>query len=236
MQRPRTPARIADSLNRQLNSYALAAAAAGVGMLAFAQSVEAKIVYTPAHRLIHGGDPGIRRLDLNHDGIADFTFQNWSVYGTDVQLATLSVLPSGGNGIRGYGGSGAFSFRFASALRAGTRIGPKDRFISEHSGDWMLRASYGWGQWINVDNRYLGFRFSVNGRTHYGWARLNVHSNPKTYAITALLTGYAYETIANKPIIAGKTHGKNAATLQPASLGHLARGAPAIRAWRSVAH
>ncbi len=51
-------------------------------------------------------------------------------------------------------------------------------------------------------------------------------------SMKALLTGYAYETIPNKPIIAGKTHGKDVITLEPASLGHLARGASAIPAWR----
>jgi hypothetical protein len=39
------------------------------------------------------------------------------------------------------------------------------------------------------------------------------------------LTGYAYETIPNKPIIAGKTKGPDVFTVQPGSLGHLARGA-----------
>jgi uncharacterized repeat protein (TIGR03803 family) len=47
------------------------------------------------------------------------------------------------------------------------------------------------------------------------------------------LTGYAYETIANKSIIAGKTKGPDVVTVQPASLGHLARGASAIPAWRA---
>jgi len=54
----------------------------------------------------------------------------------------------------------------------------------------------------------------------------------RRYYITATLTGYAYETIPNKPIIAGKTHGKDVITLQDASLGHLAAGASAILAWR----
>jgi len=52
-------------------------------------------------------------------------------------------------------------------------------------------------------------------------------------SITATLTGYAYETIPNKPIIAGKTHGPDVITLQDASLGHLARGASAIPSWRA---
>jgi hypothetical protein len=57
---------------------------------------------------------------------------------------------------------------------------------------------------------------------------LNVSSNPENYKITATLTGYAYETVPNKPIIAGKTKGPDVITVQPdtapGSLGRLALG------------
>jgi hypothetical protein len=50
--------------------------------------------------------------------------------------------------------------------------------------------------------------------------------------LAATVLGYAYETVPNKPIIAGKTGGADVITPQPASLGHLATGAPAIPIWR----
>lgn len=66
---PRT--NLPDSLHRQLNMYARAAGAAGVGALALAQGAEAKIVYTPANlKIVQNG--GLITFDLNHDGIADF--------------------------------------------------------------------------------------------------------------------------------------------------------------------
>ena len=50
MKRPaRVPAQLSQSLNQRVHAYALAASAAGVGVLALAQPAEAKIVYTPAH-------------------------------------------------------------------------------------------------------------------------------------------------------------------------------------------
>jgi hypothetical protein len=66
---PRKTANLSDSVHHQLNKYALAAGAAGVGALALAQPAGAKIVYTPAHIGI-----GLRKvgIDLNHDGITDF--------------------------------------------------------------------------------------------------------------------------------------------------------------------
>jgi hypothetical protein len=38
------------------------------------------------------------------------------------------------------------------------------------------------------------------------------------------LTGYAYETIPGKPIIAGETKGPDVITMQPGSPGRLALG------------
>jgi hypothetical protein len=57
------------------------------------------------------------------------------------------------------------------------------------------------------------------------------------------LSGYAYETIPNKPIIAGKTKGPEeitqtrdaalpATSPQPATLSALAMGAPGLSIWR----
>jgi hypothetical protein len=61
-------ANLSEALHHHLNMYAIAAGAAGVGILALAQPAEGKIVYTPAHK---NAVLGIN-LDLNHDGIADF--------------------------------------------------------------------------------------------------------------------------------------------------------------------
>ena len=68
---PRKTANLSESTNRQLNKYALAAGAAGVGLLALVPPTEAKIIYTPAHIHIKVNG-GLVELDLNHDGINDF--------------------------------------------------------------------------------------------------------------------------------------------------------------------
>jgi hypothetical protein len=90
-------------------------------------------------------------------------------------------------------------------------------------------------------------KFKIHGRNHFGWARLTVFENG--YGLQATLTGYAYETIANKAIIAGRTKGANDAasedfgpgasltnpipdTPQPASLGVLALGAQGVPLWQ----
>jgi len=94
------------------------------------------------------------------------------------------------------------------------------------------------GNWINVTNRYLGLKFLIKGKVHYGWARLNV--TVVQSKLTVILTGYAYETITGRSIIAGRTKGPaedrndlgpaslTAPTWKPATLGALALGAPGL--------
>jgi hypothetical protein len=72
----------------------------------------------------------------------------------------------------------------------------------------------------------------------------SVHQQLNMYALAASATGYAYETIPNKSIIAGKTKGpddgtveeSNAAltvpTSKPATLGLLALGSSGLSIWR----
>jgi hypothetical protein len=189
-------------------------------VLALVQSAEAKIIYTKTHHVI--GANGVYNLDLNHDGVTDFEIKNFTSY-TDTYAAFLSALPAQrSNAVVGL-------TPYAYALRPGVTVGPKQPF----SGALMVWARTDgpqYGSWIDVCGRYLGLKFRIKGKVHYGWARLNVRVSH--ISITATLTGYAYETIANKAIIAGKTKGADVITVQPASLGHLAAGASAIQAWR----
>src|SRR5580692_2491567 len=71
----RAPSNLSESVHHQLNTYALAATAAGVGMLAFVQPSEAEIVYTPAHLAIKANG-GLFSFDLDHNGVSDFGISN----------------------------------------------------------------------------------------------------------------------------------------------------------------
>ena len=243
--RPRAVAELSESVNHQLNMYALAAGTTGVGLLALASPADAKIVYTPAHEVVRFLLP----LDLNHDGTVDFTlyrgygeggnFQFLDVCQT-VRVNTLS------SGFSCYGSTNmvrekrGVRQRAAAALPRGAKIQTGNLFYANR-----LRLGYHctcgsggtfwYGPWVNdgkgVKHRYLGLKFKVKGKFHFGWARLTVEV-PHFYNFTATLTGYAYETIPGKAIIAGQTKGPNVTTVDPVSLGHLAAGASAIPAWR----
>jgi hypothetical protein len=239
---PRTPADLSESTNRKLNMYALAASAAGV--LASTLPAEAKIVYTKMRVEISPSQTSLK-LDLNHDGITDFSFSNADAIG---YVNFLKILPAArGNAIWGAG-------KNASALSAGVRIGPKGLFQPGHSimaGEpycYSYCSSSSLGRWKNVTSRYLGLKFLINGEVHFGWARFNVTNERgiKAGGVYAALTGYAYETVPNRSIIAGDTKGPNhiaglrlpdpgtpgKAKRTIATLGVLARGAQALDIWR----
>jgi hypothetical protein len=243
----RAAAHLSTTLEKTLVAYAAAASAAGVGTLALASPAEAKIVYTPA--ALHLVPNSTLNLDLNHDGINDFklydTFSggSHSTYGGMLNGKPLNQ----GNAVWGTG-------KYASALAAGVRIGPPGQFQTGHNlmvkNDYRCSSTCNYGTqgpWGNATGRYLGFKFVINGKTHYGWARLNVTCTSR--GPYALLTGYAYETVANKPIVTGQTKGADAAEVtnsgqaspapflvpEPArGLGLLAQGFKGLGIWRNI--
>ncbi len=230
---------LSSSLEHGLSMYALAASAAGVSLLALAQPAAAKIVYMRANVSIPPQTYTPVFLDVNRDGVNDFSFINYSVFGAHFGSIYLRVAPVvTGNGVRGNGHS-------ASALRTGVPIGRQKQFpvFAQNMAVYFSyqssggKSSHGFiGPWANdgkgVKSRYLGLKFLIKGRTHYGWARLTV--TVKKAQFFGMLTGYAYETVPNKPIITGKTKGPDVIPVQPASLGDLARGASAGLAWRKA--
>jgi len=241
--RPRTTANLSDSIHHRLNMYALAASAAGVGVLALAQPIEAKIVYTPADVKI-GYIP--YNLDLNHDGVVDFQIETG--YSSNRYFHTQDVFafaPSSQGNNKMADAKSKNGKGLARALKPGVRIGPK-QFKPQYDGGFMVWRTFRHGsfsttgQWINVKNRYLGLAFQINGKIHYGWARLDVKVTNQSPPFDAVITGYAYETIPGKSIIAGATKGPedaeatavNSHTQAPATLGALAFGAPGLSIWR----
>ncbi len=243
--KPRTTADLPQPITRQLNMYAAAASAAGVGILALAPAAQAKIVYTPTHQVI--GPGGSYQLDLNHDGITDFTILESETSSAGKRSNCLCVAPAPGraNGVWGF--LSVYGVEYALALKQGTTISGAGRFRRQgHKGIGMIRTiasrTQPIGDWVNVTDRYLGLQFHINGKYHYGWARLSAKVTG-SFKNQAVLTGYAYETIPKKSIVAGQTKGTDDSDIaptaslavparEPATLSMLALGAPALSIWR----
>lgn len=233
----RPKADISNTLDRKLVGYAAAAAAAGVAVLAGAPPAAAEVVYTPANVSIRNGPYGI---DLNHDGTVDYTLEICgNLCGASDHEDVLELILGKGNQVLSNG----------KALAHGALIGPGDKFTSNTSYGGVNLAvagqyskSWFFGEWAPGINKYLGFKFLINGQVHYGWARMKVtdwyHPNG-----VVLLEGYAYETIAGKGLPAGLVQRSEALPALGtemlvasgagwATLGMLARGSAGLEMWR----
>jgi hypothetical protein len=231
----RSQARLTARMDKKIIAYA---AAAGAGLL-IGQPAEGKIVYTPANIQVHS--PNYKfGLDVNHDGIRDFFFYLFEApRGSEgLRISTTKLFPH--NGIMGTDG-------FASALSSGVTVGPGQVFQSNRSLDMANDLCESFcstsGNWANAQDKYLGLRFVIQGKVHYGWVRMNV--NAKSLFTTTFITGIAFETTPNQAIITGQTQEADVLeprTFQPAklsnpshhaaTLGVLAQGARGMDLWR----
>jgi hypothetical protein len=104
MSRSSSPSRmisqVSSSLEKRLNLYSLAASTAGLSVLALAQPAEAKIVYTKTHHVI--GLNHAYKLDLTHDGTADFLIQETQTGSVGFLVNRLAVKEPPGNAVVGY--------------------------------------------------------------------------------------------------------------------------------------
>jgi hypothetical protein len=241
---PRTTAELSHSFHRRLNAYALAASAAGVGMLALTPTAEAKIVFTRVHKTIpYNHDPLF--FDVNNDGVNDFALTGRLATTTSGKLASLNVYAAhADNAVWSVQSRG---HHCAAAVPTGKLIGEKREFSPNQLVMFFIDTQFDSGSnycpWFGVRYSYLGLKIEINGKRHYGWARVNF------LAHTTVLAGYAYETIPDKPIHAGWTKGATdesgqedlnptASLADPilqtptATLGALALGAPGLFVWR----
>jgi hypothetical protein len=241
------PFDLSESCNRRLNAYALAASAAGLGLFTLTPRADAKIVYTPANLRLMNQQQVF--FDLNHDGINDFSFYGQSISRRSIStfFFRLTASPAQqGNAIWGVESHGHASC--AAPLARGVRVGPKRPFQANRVVllDWSGGPEGGTAYCPltgKTGTAYLGLKFEIKGQTHFGWARVKVVS---IFPYKVSLTGYAYETIANKPIVTGQTNGptetadlRQSPTMafsspvrKPASLGMLAMGMACTPYWR----
>jgi hypothetical protein len=236
----RKPVRLSAKLDRNLLAYTLAASATSVGLLATAEPAEARVIATPTNLPITE-NAGIIQFDLNRDGLPDFglsahiyEFAGSPPMGNFSSL--LRVVPAqSGNEVWAVSSNLDNADECAAAVRAGMRIGGTRQFkpgplIMLLAAGSETRGRTSHCEWNGSHSPYLGLKFMIDGEVHYGWARVNAALR------SVVLTGFAYETIPGKPIIAGATSDEDDNSLvagqQPfarsASLGILAAGSSGL--------
>jgi hypothetical protein len=247
----RPPVTISPNLDKRLFGYAAAATAAGVGMLALTQSAEAKIIYTPADLVVHR-NAGLVQFDVNNDGIPDFGIYSSVESGgarTGARVRPplgfyarfINVVPAQTANEVGEVTS-VHGSHCAAELHAGLKIGGGKTFQGGYLPMFAVAGDYTSPgtphcPWNNKGG-YLGLKFVVSGQTYYGWAHISLTTG------SPVITGYAYENVPNKSILAGATSGadESASIAQPpalpsppqefASLGLLACGSSGLSVWR----
>jgi hypothetical protein len=195
----RPAAALSASFEKKLVSYAAAASAAGLA-LAGAPGANAKVVYTPANITVTSGTT----LDLNNDGTADFYFV--FEFGFHTSALAINRVTSGNSVLCG----AKLPCGEAAVGNYGQAVGPQKGFVGTSytnalSGRGVIMAlaagyggqTYFFGPWANKKNKYVGFKFLVDGKVHYGWARMSVANFGIGDPVT--ISGYAYETIPNLP-------------------------------------
>jgi len=242
----------ANTLNRQiahksetsdrLRLYALAAAAAGVSVVALGQPAESEVIVTKKTIPIPVSQEV--EISLTNNGADQFVFNFFSFAYKSISYRQLSVHPFSSKeagAVLAPGGA-----NHVMDLARGAKIGPSADFSGGYGalieatsintqGQKVYTGSWG----SNPKNRYVGLRFFINGETHYGWVRLTVNTS-KQQNMSATITAYAYETVANRKILAGVSGTAAAgekAEAEPKDaerpvLGMLALGADGLPLWR----
>ncbi|MEQ9455031.1 MAG: PEP-CTERM sorting domain-containing protein [Phycisphaeraceae bacterium] len=179
-------------------------AAAGLGAFAFGQDASAGIIYTPVEPAVtlvpYPGSPSAFNIDFDNDGTPEGAIVNSSVNMQARFFPPGRTLASGS----GY---------YARSFAPGAII---DGSASTTGGaNLMTNPNYG-ANFVGQGN-FLGYRFQIDGNTHYGWVQVDVSENLEN----AIITGFAYEATPDLGIAAG-------AIPEPTSLALLAAGAGAL--------
>jgi hypothetical protein len=245
------PAVVSDALLRQINTYALAAGAAGVAALACAPQAEA----APVCKTLSISISATNTIPFNPAGEKFPPFQ--------IAQTTFNTVTSGSFGQLSVWNRGFFTpnskganvllgkSNFPAALASGASIGPGGDFGK--GGSYGLLFTYGVGSPSHrrhgtISNHFgnlklqatnlVGLQFSQNGNVHYGWARLQI--TLQKGRIDYL--GWGYESTPSTAITAGSCSADDKSTAPKttasatndnatsggASLGMLALGAAGI--------
>lgn len=201
--------------SKKLISYAASATA----FLAV-NNANATVVYTDLDPdQVIAGEGAEVSLDINDDGINDFTFIVTSLSGTGTYYGIsftyganiAGAIALNGNEFLGsvttYSG---YSGVYAPVLPSGEGINEDDQFVN---GAPTLGISvavsllgfpyydYQAGNWLGVDMGYMGFRLNIDKDRFYGWMRVSVNGSANSITIH----DYAYENEANKAIFTDQT-------------------------------
>lgn len=140
------------------------------------------------------------KMDIDGDGKEEFTLQNYY----DPGMVETIYLATWLNGTDILGNSK----KQIDVLNAGEVVGKKGIYIGLSATSFPLIHDEKYKDWIGKSNKYVGFKFLINSKVHYGWIELSVNSKKDV-----IIYGFAYEDVANKAIKAGEKNSSSTSVL-----------------------
>lgn len=202
------------SIQNRLKSYSALAGTVAAAI----SSANAQVIYTDItpDTLLNTGE--IFNLDLNNDAVTDFQLtQQSGLYGGYISYDVVGVFALGAaNAVDTSGGQGT-----ATAFAAGVQVDSTLNWVDSTAAASLnpptanaLAASvpafaiYS-GNFLGQNGKFLPLRFDFGGGRYYGWVRLNVAGDAKSFTVI----DYAYTNYLNSYSITGQTVGISEAAL-----------------------
>jgi hypothetical protein len=190
--------------------------------------------------------------EVHYSGIVNYEFGQHHGHGTfpldpGIDLAMTIGIPGssdafGHASVKGADGAfvgrlGIYTSPFASSLRAGVKLSHQQFPVScRWSSSRSMQVCYysgdniGDGSFETRGTTFLGFKFTNESGTHYGWARVRLSGAPK---FRFELVDYAWADAGEGLQTGQKKSLTQSAVTKSGSLGFLATGAAGLKAWRS---
>jgi Secretion system C-terminal sorting domain len=148
--------------------------------------LNAQINSTNINEILIG--PGSLSVDLNNDGLNDFTFE----------ILTLSpnVLAARAVTLNSSEFLDDSTFGYPNALDEGDLV---NGYFN--NGNGVLGTFNNAGQFNGMGDKFLGVKINSSGNDLIGWIKLNCNANNDTLKIISA----GYNTLAQEPITAGET-------------------------------
>jgi len=202
MKNKSTQIKTKEALYKKLTAYS-AVAGAVVGMT---YPANAQIQYTDIDPDKTFSNPNDSiGIDLNGDAIMDFGIKLRSGIFSSVQYYSVGFINFNSNSAIGDTVIfGTNTYGSCYALNSNAPINNTVKWINESGGSalaGMYTTGGTWGKWLGVMDKYLGLKLRIGANTYYGWARLDIAADAKSFTIK----DYAYEQTPDLQILAGAT-------------------------------
>lgn len=182
-------------LSEQVKTYS----ALAVGLLAIGSNTNGQILYTDEEP-----DAVIKnteyKIDLNKDGKVDFKLihMSYSYQGSGFSRQITIEPKDTANRIL------FTDDMYPAVMNFNSAIGQNGNWDNDGDELAAYSSTYGdiqkRGKWTGVNDKYLGLSITIDGKRHYGWIRLDVDKDIKSFTVK----DFALNLSPNENIAAGE--------------------------------